>query len=307
MDLPDIDLGALLAFDAIRRTGSVTLASIELDQAQSTLSNRLRRLREQLGDPLFVRTPHGMAPTPYADKISENISGAIALLNRGLNGAGGFDPRREERNFTIVMTDLTEILLLPALLQRCRADAPGMGFTTFSLTDRETEQALQTGAADVAIGFFPSISPSLVQRHIMESGYVCIAAKHHPTIGDRISKRAFLSARYALAHTTRTGHHVIEQALQRAGVAHQISARVSGFLALPMIVASTDMIATVPRPLAEMMRNAADIKIRPHPLDLPKLVIGQFWHRRFHNDPGNVWLRRMLGELYKSIAVIPSR
>ena len=304
MDYPDIDLNGLAAFDAIRRTGSVTQAAIELNVAQSTLSNRLRRLRAQLGDPLFVKTSEGMLPTPFAAEIGSRITGALALIDRGLKSKDSFDPLRETRRFTIVMTGITEVLLLPALLERCKAEAPGMSFTTQSLPDHETEDALKSGVADIAIGFFPEISDGLIQRLIMESDYACIAAEDHPTIGDTLSRAEFLSARYAIAEAKGTGHQAVERALQREGVAHRIGARVSGFLPLPMIVAASEMIATVPRPLADIMRDAARIKVLPHPLDLPTLQIRQFWHERFHQDPGNIWLRGILGELYESIDAV---
>ena len=301
MNYPDIDLNGLAAFDAIRRTGSVTQAALELDLAQSTLSNRLRRLRAQLGDTLFIKTADGMLPTPFAEEIGGQISEALSLIDRGLRSRQRFDPQCEERRFTIIMTDLTEVLLLPLLLEHCKTEAPGLSFTTEALSDHDTEEALKAGAADVAIGFFPGISGGLIQRHVMQSEYACIAARNHPTMGDTISRRQFLAARYAIADAKGTGHRVIEQTLQNEGVSQRIGARVSGFLPLPLIVAASDMIATVPRPLAEMMRETADIKILPHPLDLPKLQVQQFWHERFHQDPGNHWLRGVLGDLYKPI------
>ena len=301
MDYPNVDLNALAAFAAIRRTGSVTEAAIELNLAQSTLSNRLRRMRTQLGDPLFVKTADGMIPTPFAAEFGSRVVDALALIDGGLKNKDKFDPSEESRRFTIIMTNITELLLVPALLERCRTEAPGMSFATKSLTDHETEIALKAGDADIAIGFFPEISTGLMQRHVMDSEYACIAAKNHPTIGDTISREAFLSARYAIAEARGTGHQVIERALQREGVAHRIGARLSGFLPLSMIVAASDMVATVPKPLADMVRDAAKIKVLPHPLELPRLHIKQFWHERFHQDPGNVWLRGSLGELYRSI------
>jgi len=304
MDFPDIDLNGLAAFDAIRRTRSVSQAAIELNLAQSTLSNRLRRMRAELGDPLFVKTGDGMLPTPFAEEIGLRIVDALALLEHGLKSKQSFDPARENRRFTILMADLSEVLLLPALLDRCKTEAPGMSFTSHALTDHETEEALRNGSADVAIGFFPEISTRLIQRLIMRADYACIAAQDHPTIGDAISRPQFLAARHAIAEAKGTGHHAIERALQGAGVAHQIGARVSGFLPLPMIVAASDLIATVPKPFAEMMAETVAIKILDHPLPLPTLEIRQFWHERYTDDPGNIWLRQVLGDLFKSIAAV---
>ena len=304
MDYPDIDLNALAAFAAIRRTGSVTQAAIELNLAQSTLSNRLRRMRAQLGDPLFIKTADGMIPTPFAAQLGSRITDALALIDGGLKSKDQFNPSKEYRRFTIIMTNITELLLVPALLERCKVEAPGLSFATISLSDHDTEIALQAGDADVAIGFFPEISNRLMQRHVMQGEYACIVARNHPAIGDTISRAEFLSARHAIAEAKGTGHHVVELMLQREGVAERIGARLSGFLPLSMIVAASDMVATVPKQLADIVCDVANIKVLLHPLDLPVLQIKQFWHERFHHDPGNVWLRGLLAELYESIPIV---
>lgn len=304
MDYPDIDLNGLAAFAAIRRTGSVTQAAIELNLAQSTLSNRLRRLRSQLGDPLFVKTANGMVPTPFGAELGARITDALALIDRGLREKDRFDPSTESRRFNIVMTGITELVLVPALLEKCRTEAPNMSFATQSLPDHETEAALKAGDADLAIGYFPEIATGLMQSHVLTSEYACIVARRHPTIGDTISREEFIAARHAIAEAKGTGHRIVELTLQREGIADRIGARLSGFLPLAMIVAASDMVATVPKALADKVCEAASIKVLAHPLDLPTLHIQQFWHERFHHDPGNMWLRGLLGELYNSIKLV---
>ncbi len=301
MDFPNIDLYGLAAFDAIRRTGSITQAALELNLAQSTLSNRLRRLRSQLDDPLFIRTAAGMQPTPFAEDIGARISDALAMIDGGLRNRKDFDPGREARTFTILMTPVTEVQLVPLVVDRCAVEAPGMNFTTRALPDKETENALREGVADLAIGYFPDISQSLKQRHVVNSDYVCVVSKNHPTIGDTISREQFLGSRYAIADVRGTGHHAVELALQRAGVATNIVARVSNFLSLSLIVASSTLIATIPGMLANTMQHAADIKVLRHPLDLPTPEVRQFWHDRVHRDPAHVWLRGILSDLYRSL------
>ena len=118
MNYPDIDLNDLAAFDTIRRTGSVSQAAIELGVAQPTLSNRLRRMRERLDDPLFIRSAEGMLPTPYAESIGVQVADALAALASGIRNRGTFDPARETRRFTILMTVNSEMLLLCASLKK---------------------------------------------------------------------------------------------------------------------------------------------------------------------------------------------
>jgi len=34
------------------------------------------------------------------------------------------------------------------------------------------------------------------------------------------------------------------------------------------------------------------------PIEIPHFPIGQYWHDRFHADPGNRWLRGVFARLY---------
>lgn len=301
MNIQDLDLGALIAFEAVRRSGSVTIAAEELGLAQPTLSNRLRRLRAALDDPLFIRTSEGMVPTPFAAELGGYVAQALSLIEQGLRQRSTFDESREARTFTIIMTDIAEAILLPPLLERCAVDAPGIKFRTLRMPIRETLGALKSGEIDLAIGFIPELGTGVDQQMLFTSSYVCIASARHPFIGPKIDRETFLRARHAVAEVQGTGHHVIEKILDREGVRRQIDVRVPSFLALPMIVSGSAMIATVPRPLDRILSGAAQLKRLDHPLDLPPIEVKQFWHERFRNDPANKWLRRRLREVFSGI------
>lgn len=297
----NVEINALAAFDAIRRNRSVSLAAAELGLSQPTLSNRLRRLRSVLGDPLFVRTAEGMMPTPFADEFGRYVTEALTLIDQGMRTRRTFDPSEAERTFTIIMTDIAEAVVLPPLLESTKHCAPGMRFRTLRLTVDDTLVALQSGDVDLAIGFIPQLTTGIYQNLLFETEYICIASAGHPTLGDRISRKEFLSARHAVADARGTGHHVVEKTLDREGLREQINIRVPSFLSLPLIVAASDMIATVPRPLELIMGGATRLKRLRHPFDLPKIEIKQFWHERFNNDPANKWLRTLLREVFVSI------
>jgi DNA-binding transcriptional LysR family regulator len=113
-------------------------------------------------------------------------------------------------------------------------------------------------------------------------------------VKESLRKEDFLRERHAVAQAQGTGHHAVEAALQRMGLLDAIGTRVPHFLALPPIIAASEMIATIPRPLAELMRPIAPVRIFPVPVRLPKLVIEQFWHERFHDDAASRWLRALL-------------
>jgi DNA-binding transcriptional LysR family regulator len=296
-NLPDLNL--LVVFDAVLRHRSVSRAAEAIGLSQPAVSNGLRRLREHFHDRLFVRTAEGMAPTPAAEALGGTVSAALAQIGAGLARRSAFDARAERRTFTLIVTDIGEIVFLPRLLDTAKHEAPGISFRTVHLPAAATRRALETGAADLAVGFVPDLKAGVFQQRLFATEYVCMARADHPSIGERVTRAQFVAATHAVADAEGTGHYVVAQALARLKPAPRIGLRVPQFLALPLIVGTSDMVATVPLPLAYELRRAANVKLLAHPLKLPRIEIRQFWHERYHDDPANRWLRETLVRLFK--------
>jgi len=294
-----VDLNLLVLFDAVLRHRSVSRAAEAVGLSQPAVSNGLRRLREHFHDRLFVRTADGMVPTPAAEALGGTVSAALAQIGAGLARRRAFDPRAERRTFTLIMTDIGEIVFLPRLLETAKRGAPGISFRTVHLPAAATRRALETGEADLAVGYVPDLEAGVFQQRLFATEYVCMARADHPAIGDRVTRAQFMAATHAVADAEGTGHYVVAQALARLKPAPRIGLRVPQFLALPLIVGASDMVATVPLPLAHELRRAANVKLLAHPLKLPRIEIRQFWHERYHDDPANRWLRETLAQLFK--------
>jgi DNA-binding transcriptional LysR family regulator len=290
-----LDLNLLFVFDAIWRHRRISRAAVELNTTQPTVSNALRRLRDFTGDALFVRSGGRMEPTPFAERLAADWCDGLSSVRRGLAMRSTFDIATDKRMFTVVMSDIAEAVILPHLLDACRESAPGVFFNTVQLPMERMLPALRTGAVDLAIGFIPELRSGVKQQLLFETDYVALARRGHPGVKQSmISKANFLKQRHALARAEGTGHAIVERTLRKHGLDSRIAVRVPHFLALPMIVGSSDLVATIPRPLGVLMAGAAAIDIMPHPLRLPKLVIRQFWHERFDAEPALMWLRRTL-------------
>ena len=290
------DLNLVAVFEAVWRHRQISRAAAELNTTQPTVSNALRRLRSEMDDALFVRSGQTMVPTPLAEQIAPYWCDGLLRIRTGSAAKAGFDPARDRRMFTLVMTDIAEAIILPHLLEACRLAAPSVSFRTMQIGVDKMLPALRSGEVDLAIGYLPSLRSGVMQQQLFESDYVVISRRNHPIIGGtrKLSRSSYLACRHAVAEAAGTGHVIVERALRRVGLGDRIGTRVPNFLPLPMIVATSDLLATVPRPLARLMINAAKITIHPHPLKLPKLPIRQFWHQRFDADPGIRWLRHTL-------------
>lgn len=301
-NIRSLDLNLLVAFDAVMRRRNVSRAAADLGLTQSTLSNALRRLRVRLGDPLFVREPHGVVPTPFAEALAPHVREALAAIGRGLERTRGFDPATVERGFTLIMTDIAEAVILPRIMEMCRLTAPGVSIRAVNLSIDDTPEALKSGAADIAIGYLPDFEGGFVQRFLFETCYVCIAARTHPLARKGgLDVSDFRRARHAVAEAQGTGHSIVEHTLARLGIERRIGARVPHFLSIPYVVAATDMIATIPRALGVTMHGGPPVAMLPHPVDLPRVDIKLLWHERFQADAANRWLREHLVRVFETV------
>lgn len=298
MNVADLDLNLLRTFDAILREGSVTVAGERLGLSQPAMSNALARLRRLFNDPLFVRTPRGMLPTPFARRVAGPVQQALDLIHTTLTQQSGFDPRTTARAFRLQLSDVGEMVFLPALLERLARSAPRVRIEVQQLRQEEIGDALAAGEIDLAIGFLPELTGALVQRRLFRDRYVCLGRAEHPGVGARVSLAQFLAASHVLVSAEGSAHEIVERTLREQGLERRIALRVPHFMVVPMILARTDLIVIVPLRLAQALSKFGRFKTLGLPVDIPRLDVKVHWHERFDQDPGNRWLRELVIELY---------
>lgn len=298
MNITNLDLNLLRAFDAIATEGSVTVAGERIGLSQPAMSNALARLREMFDDPLFVRTPRGMRPTPFAQQLAQPVRDALRLIQGALQQHAGFDPGKSNNTFRLHMSDIGEMVFLPGLLARIKRDAPGVKIDVVRIPIKDVHGALEAGELDLAVGFLPGLTTGIQQQSLFSEHYVCMLRADHPVIGAKISAKQFRAAAHVLVSYAGTGHQVIEQTFIEAGLGGRIAVRVPHFLVVPMILARTELIVTVPSRVAAVFAQGGNFKVLPLPLAMPSFEVRLHWHRRFHQDPANRWLREVMTELY---------
>lgn len=291
-----LDLEWLQVFDEVFKTSSVSKAAERLGLAQGAASTALGRLRDYFEDPLFSRTARGMQPTPYAQTIRPSIQLAMAHLEQARASRSEFEPSTARRSFCISMTDISEIVLLPILVNHLTEVAPGVKLNVEKISV-DSVRRLQDGDVDIAVGFMPQLDAGFYQQVLFKQNFVCLVAKNHPRIGTRLTKTAFSREGHVLVATSGTGHAIVDKVLERAGVGRNVVLRVPSFLGMARIVSETALLATVPLRYGELMVTREDIRIMPVPHPLPNYDVKLHWHERFHTDPGNTWLRRTIAAL----------
>jgi DNA-binding transcriptional LysR family regulator len=295
--IPEIlDRRQLELFDLLYSTGSVTRTAELLEQSQPTVSIWLGKLRRQLRDPLFVRTPAGMQPTPRADALIGQAREILESLRRLSQWEPDFVPATAQRRFRICMTDASHIALLPQLLAHVRAVAPRVRLDALRI-DGNTARALETGEADLAVGFIPWLESGIYQQTLYPQDWVCLVNARHPRITKSLSLKAYRSEEHVNIPGG-TGGRVLETALDAARIRRDIALELPGFLGLSAIVSTTDLIATLPRHIGETLALMGGVKVHSCPVPIPTFTVKQHWHARYHKDPGNRWLRGTLALLF---------
>ncbi|WP_241063720.1 LysR family transcriptional regulator [Achromobacter xylosoxidans] len=298
MNLQDMDLNLLVVFNELCKHGRVSAVAQNLGISQPGVSNALGRLRKLLGDELFLRTSRGMVPTPYAEALAQPIADALAALHGTLNARASFDPARSERAFVIGVNDVGETYFLPRLMRALDDAAPGVTIRTVRTTSIDVKDEMERGRIDLAMGFLPGLKHGFFQRRLFRQPYVCIFREDHPLARTGVSARQFRAAEHVAIVSEGTGHGVVDQVIEQAGIRRRLRLTVPHFMAVGPVLQATDMIAVVPRRFADCACKPFGLATAPCPVKIPESVINVFWHAHNHREPANQWLRQVVVEQF---------
>lgn len=298
LQLHQLDLNLLVIFRQLLVEKSVSKAADALSLTQPAVSNALARLRKQLGDELFVRTPLGMEPTPYAEAISEGVLYALGMINSTLNQSSAFDPQTSARSFTIGMTDIGEVWFLPKLMELLAQRAASVTISTVRNASVNLRDEMEAGKVDLAIGLLPNLKSGFFQRRLLSTRYVCLMRRGHPLDKESLSLREFSSAEHLLVISHGTGHGKIDEVMQRAAINRKVRLTVPHFTPVGQLLRSSNMVATVPEQLAISIAEPYGLVYARHPVELPAVSINVFWHAKTHKEAANKWLRSLVFEAF---------
>jgi DNA-binding transcriptional LysR family regulator len=300
MELNQIDLNLLVVFQQLMIERRVSRAAENLDLSQPAVSNSLAKMRKIFGDELFLRTPAGMIPTPFAEQLGESIGYALSMIHSGLNQQPQFNPATAKCALTIGMTDIGEIVFLPSLVERLSREAPGVTLNTVRNAAVNLRDDMEAGKVDLAIGLLPQLKAGFFQRQLFRQRYVCLFRRGHPLGKKKFSLADFRAVEHLVVVAAGTGHGAVDELLKRSGVARSVRLTMPHFVGVGHILRSTDLVATVPERLAQHLAEPFDLTYLPHPVRLPEVAINVFWHAKSHRSLANQWLRGIVFELFGS-------
>ncbi len=290
--LSRIDLNLLTVLQRIHSEGSLTRAAETLNVTQSAVSHSLRRLRDILADPLFVRQGTNLVATPLMKSLAGPLHKVLLELEDVVNCASDFDLKTSSRRFTVGMDERLEVFGLPSLVAAALPEAPGIELRSVKFTMDSMESGLGSGAMDVAISGGAFVSPNLLCEKVASDTLVVIGRAGHPLLkGGRITLKAYLGAEH-IAVTGSSGFPSEEElVLTRAGLNRRVRVRTQRYIAASTIVSRSDLLLSMPELYGKVVNQAARNTIVALPKRIPTVDYFMHWHRSSANDQGGIWLR----------------
>ncbi len=290
-DFRRLDLNLLLTFRALLQERSVTRAAQRLFLGQPAVSGALKRLRAAFGDELFVRTPHGITPTPRAFELARQIEPFLLSLHQALTQPPTFDPAHARRVFRIGISDSLEVVLMPEIMGRMAAIAPGVKLIAQPTDSTRAAAMLDDGAIELAVGVFPECVPWQRQRPLFPWRFVSVYnPRFVKTRRKRLSMEEFLHHRHVLTSFSAGLHGFIDERLELLGLKRNVVFSSSNFVTSPFIVQHTAAIATVPDFIGRAWQDALGLAMSPLPFDVPGYEASLMWTAAHDQEPGLAWL-----------------
>ncbi|NBH03268.1 LysR family transcriptional regulator [Amycolatopsis sp. SID8362] len=292
----DFDLNLVRTFVLLYETRSVTATAESLHVTQPTISYSLQKLRRRFSDELFRRTGGGLVPTTTARALYEPLHSALSGIETAVSGAWSFDPATARAAFTLCLSDLGEISLLPRLMAALPSHAPGVTLTVRPLdVDRAADQ-LGRGEIDAFIAS-PLISSQRVARiPLFSEGYLGMVAFDHPRLGARVDFAALAAERHVTVFGP-TGHDGPRRALEAHGLLDRVVLEVTRFAALPYLVQDGELVAMVPRLVAEMFAAEHRVRLFDLPMDVEPAQVSVYTRHTHARSPAQHWLVTFMREV----------
>lgn len=294
MNLAEINLNLLSAFEALFEERNVTRAARRLGIGQPAMSDALRRLRALFGDELFRRASGAMQPTPRARDIAAEMGPLLAALRTTLGAQIAFFPASADKVFTIASTDFTTLVLLPALSRHLQREAPNVDLRIVGYDKDAAGDMLDRGEVDMAIGVFPDPPDNTVRSTLFEERFVGLVRADHPALIDGTMDLArFADLPHALASVRRDARGAVDDALAARGLRRRVALVVPYMLLLPKVLAGSNLVCVLPERVA---RSVAGPELHAFPLPLPmeSWSVDMLWNPSARTDKATAWMRQLI-------------
>lgn len=292
MNISKFDLNLLRVFDTMMTERNVTRAAQRVFLSQPAVSHALARLRDAIGDPLFVRAGREMMPTARATALGPAVRNMLEQLGAAL-GESRFDPSTANTTFRIGMVDIGEYLTAPMFAHLMREEAPHIRFSIQGLDESNSQGQLAAGTLDLALSITPGpFAAGIHSRKLPVRTLVGLVRKGHP-LARRSAKARELKQVRRLAIALRAGRleELADRVLGKAGISGEVAYATPHFFAIPTLLANSDLLLVIGDSVARLLCAQYPLAMVKLPVRLPPVEPHIIWHERTHRDPAQRWMR----------------
>jgi DNA-binding transcriptional LysR family regulator len=303
MNLSSIDLNLLVALDALISEAHVGRAARKIGLSQPAASHALKRLRDLLADPLLVRVGSRMQLTPRAIGLRESLAETLQRL-QSLLVSDSFDPPRSSRRFAVMMHDHTAHLLVPALVNRVQSQAPGIKLDVLPWQSPASTKPERLQFIDLLVSCSTNEIPGFQKETLFTDTEVTVVREGHPSASRMKNLKAFLNSRHVAVVGRGLAEDPVDTWLRQEGLLRQIVLRVPSYLQALQVAGQADLVAFVPRRLAESLAKPLSLAVIPPPINPGEYQEYIFYPRRATHDPASIWLRKLTIEIGKQLGAL---
>ncbi|MEX5539212.1 LysR family transcriptional regulator [Pseudomonas poae] len=284
-NIAQVDLNLLKTFEALHDECSASRAALRLGVTQSAISAGLRRLRDVYGDPLFVRTGRGLAPTLRANQLKPVISEALDRCRQSLAMVNPDNAHYQGRSVVLGLSDDFEIAYGRRLMDEIAHRAPQLRVIFRQTHSQIVAGALLDRTLDLAITAGGFAERRLSRQVVGDGDYRCLVDANSLAPGQPgIDLQDFVTREHVLV-SSGGFIGITDEGLAAKGLSRRVCASTSHFAALPFLLKGSQAVATIPGHAAQAIAQMTGLRMLPCPLPLPRYPVELGWRTQAQLDP----------------------
>ncbi|GAM57580.1 lysR-like transcriptional regulator [Vibrio ishigakensis] len=286
-----IDLNLLVAFQALYKARSVSLAANELHISQSAMSHSLARLRQMLGDPLFHRQGHKMEPTEKAMQLARDVDLVIGVVTNNILSQESFAPEKYQEAFKIGLTDYAEFVFAPQIFDRLSAEAPNAKISFINVNRHNVLEVMEKERLDLAIGSFPSLPDRYQTQPLYQESHVCLFDANKTGLTPPLSIEQFCQLPHALVSPDGNWVTNVDKSLQEQDKSRHVQVLSRNFLTIGQLIKGRDLVCIVPKLMSMIPFIAEGLTRSQPPIPVSDFTISMLWRSNPSNKDKQHWLQ----------------
>jgi DNA-binding transcriptional LysR family regulator len=313
--LPDsrVDLNLFRVLDAVYVHGGISAAARALHLTQPAVTHALNRLRSHFGDPLFVRQGNRVIATERTRAVIADVQLHLKGLQAAARAQTDCNPDALDMNVLVGLRDTLESIVLPQLVAALSAEAPRLRMTSRRVAVTDVERELSAGTLDLVIDRRLPVKSQVVTQHMLDDSLVVAMRRDHPLASGTLRRTDYFAARHvAVSASGETSS--LDTLLATDGRFRDIQLTCQHNFAACQIVASGDLLLTLPRGYALRVSRLLPIAFRPLPLAVKPFPLVAYWHESRQHDRAHEWFRNRVIDIVRGspdfsgeASVAPSR